>query len=100
LTMQMITIKVIAERTKQYVAWVQFLLILYLFIAQSPFSVWLVVPTATIALLVISYIDYRFILPAEFNKSSKLNPFMVEIRDDIQSMKRELQSVKKELERR
>lgn len=85
--MNWITIKVIAERQKQYVAWVQFLLILYIFIDQSPYSFWLVVPLSGIVILVLGFLDYKLILPKEYEKNMILNPFMVKIKKDLADIK-------------
>lgn len=85
--MKLISFKVIGERVKQYIGWVQFMLILYLFVAESPYSVWLVVPIAVIGILIIGVIDYKFIFPKEIGKVASKNPFWVEMQQDIKEIK-------------
>lgn len=88
--MKMISFKVVAERMKQYVAWVQFVLILYLFIAESPYPFWIVLPVAGVGVLLIGYIDYKFIFPKEIGKVASKNPFLVNLQNDITEIKEKI----------
>ena len=85
--MNWITLKVVAERMKQYVAWIRFILILYIFIDQSPYPFWMVLPIAGVGILILGYLDYRFIFPREMNKISTRNPFMRELKKDLDEIK-------------
>lgn len=84
--MNWINLKVIGERTKQYIAWAQFIMIGYIFIQQTEFNLVTTVLLILISLSVISVIDFKWILPAELNRISEKNPVLMEIRKEVREI--------------
>ena len=82
-----IAIKIMTERTKSWLGVFNFIMITYLFIAESPYPFWLVLPIAGVGTLLIGYVDYKFIFPKEIEKVANKNPFLVGLQKDITEIK-------------
>ena len=85
--MKLINFKIMAERSKQYVAWIQFIMISILFIQQTPFSLITTIALVATVLGILSIIDFKYILPAELNRMSEKNPMLVSIKNDLKELK-------------
>jgi preprotein translocase subunit Sss1 len=92
LTENPIKYKVILERIKQYVAWVNFVLILYLFTVESPLPYWLVIPIAGIGILIIGLVDYKIIFPRELGLTASKNPYWQMVLDELKEINRILKA--------
>jgi len=84
---KLINFKIMAERSKQYVAWIQFIMISILFIQQTPFSLITTIALVATVLGILSIIDFKYILPAELNRMSEKNPMLVSIKNDLKELK-------------
>lgn len=84
---KLISGKIIMDRSRMHLSTVNFVMILYIFIVQTPYSFWLVMPLAGIGVFILGYLDYRFILPREMQKFTTVNPFMVKIKKDLDDIK-------------
>lgn len=82
-----INFKIMAERTKAYVAWIQFIMVAILFIQQTMFNLITTLSLVAIALGILSLADFKWILPAELNRMAEKNPILMEIRRDIKELK-------------
>lgn len=87
---KLISLKVMAERAKAYVAWVQFLMIGVIFIQQTSFDLITTLALVVVALGTLSLIDFKWILPAELNRMAEKNPVMMSIKKDIAEIKTRL----------
>ena len=85
--MKLINFKIMAERSKQYVAWIQFIMISILFIQQTPFSLITTIVLVATVLGILSIVDFKYILPAELNRMSEKNPMLVSIKNDLKELK-------------
>ncbi len=85
--MKLINFKIMAERSKQYVAWIQFIMISILFIQQTPFSLITTIFLVATVLGILSIVDFKYILPAELNRMSEKNPMLVSIKNDLKELK-------------
>jgi len=84
---KLINFKIMAERSKQYVAWIQFIMISILFIQQTPFSLITTIVLVATVLGILSIVDFKYILPAELNRMSEKNPMLVSIKNDLKELK-------------
>jgi Tfp pilus assembly protein PilZ len=87
---KLISLKVMAERAKAYVAWVQFLMIGVIFIQQTSFDLITTLVLVAVLLGALSLIDFKWILPAELNRMAEKNPVMMSIKKDIAGIKARL----------
>jgi len=87
---KLISLKVMAERAKAYVAWVQFLMIGVIFIQQTSFDLITTLVLVAVLLGTLSLIDFKWILPAELNRMAEKNPVMMSIKKDIAEIKARL----------
>jgi hypothetical protein len=69
--------KAIMDRQRNYLAFINFLMIGYLFLQKTGFHWWylLIIP----AWIVFSYLDIRFIWPQELDYSHRKSPVMREL---------------------
>lgn len=91
--MKWINFKIMAERSKQYVAWVQFIMIGWIFIAQTEFNLITTILLVILALGVLSLIDFKWIFPAELNRISQKNPVLMKIMNDVHDIKATLNNL-------
>ena len=87
---RLIGAKIIFDRIKNHLGIVNFLMLVYIFAISSPYPIWLILPGMLAIALALGYLDYRFILPMEFDRITEKNPFMVEMRKDIKEIKEKL----------
>ncbi|MGD9381712.1 MAG: hypothetical protein PVI03_04635 [Candidatus Thorarchaeota archaeon] len=90
---RLISMKIMAERAKMYVAWVQFLMIGWLFIAQTEFNLPMTILLVVSFLAVLSLIDFKWILPAELNRMAEKNPVMMKVMRDVHDIKVKLNDI-------
>jgi len=83
---KLISFKLMFERTKQYIATVNFVMIAYLFIEQTQFNLVTTVILALLVLGVLSIVDFKYIYPKELGRASEKNPVLMEIRNDIKKL--------------
>ncbi len=88
--MKWISFKIMFERAKQYVAWVQFMMIGWLFILQTEFNLVTTILLVGIALGTLALIDFKWILPAELDKMAQKNPVLMKIMSDVNEIKKEV----------
>lgn len=75
------------DRARMHLSTVNFLMILYIFIVGTPYPFWVVLPLAGIGVFILGYLDYRFVFPREMQKTTTINPFMVEMKKDLDEIK-------------
>ena len=84
--------KIWQNRLSTYIGMVNFTMIFYLYILESPLDLlwyhWMFILVSSV--VVILYIDIKFIFPAAQQYASEKNPFFVGMRDDIILIKNEL----------
>ena len=89
---KLISLKILTDRVKNQLGVANFLMLIYVFALSSSYPIWIILPGMIIIALVLGYIDYRFILPKEYDKVTKLNPFMVEMKKDLVEIKEMLKN--------
>lgn len=81
-----VSFKIMFERTKMYVAWVQFAMIGWLFVLQTGFNLLSTLALTGALLGMLALIDFRWILPAEMERLAEKNPVLMSIRDNIEEL--------------
>jgi hypothetical protein len=79
------------DRARAHLATVNFVMIAYLFISDSPYPFWLVISIATIGVFMLGLFDYLIIFPRELNKTATKNPVMMSIKKDLAEIKSKLE---------
>jgi len=82
-----ISIKIIIERVKGWLGAFNFAMIMYLFIAESPYDFVTISVLMGIAVISIGLFDYKFIFPKEIGKVASKNPFLINLQNDITEIK-------------
>lgn len=77
--MRPIGFKIMFDRIKNYIAMIQFVMVGYLFIVQTEFDFWMTVAGVAIVSIIVSILDYKWILPNELNAIARKNPVMHEL---------------------
>ena len=85
--MKLINFKIMGERAKMYVAWVQFAMIGVLFIQQTTFDLVTTILLVAISLGTLTIVDFRWILPAELKRTAEKNPVIMSIQRDVSEIK-------------
>ena len=93
--MRWINFKIMFERMKMYVAWVQFVMIGWLFIIQTKFNLWMTLLLVALSLGLLSFIDFKWILPAELNKMAEKNPVIMAIKRDVEKIREEMKTTRR-----
>ena len=74
-----------AERAKQYAAWIQFLMTVYIAISVGSAGwSWYLLLIPVIGVLCL--MDFRYVAKGEFGKMSKINPEWNELREDVKAI--------------
>lgn len=89
--------KLIMDRARMHLSTVNFLMILYIFIVGTPYPFWVVLPLAGIGVFILGYLDYRFVFPREMQKTTTINPFMRDLKEDVNQLKKDLDEIKEML---
>lgn len=84
---KLISGKIIFDRIKNYIAIVNFGMIMALLALDTSYSIWIVAPLAIAIAVTFGLFDYKFILPREFDKITALNPYMRTIKKDLDEIK-------------
>jgi len=87
---RLISLKIMAERSKQYIAWVQFIMIGVIFIQSTNFNLPMTLLLVVLFLGILSVIDFKWILPAELNRISEKNPVLMSMKKDLAEIKKNL----------
>lgn len=75
------------DRARAHLATVNFVMIAYLFISDSPYPFWMVISIATVGVFMLGLFDYLIIFPRELNKTATKNPVMMKIMKDVHDIK-------------
>lgn len=88
--MKWINFKIMGERSKAYIGYIQFVMVGYIFIVQIEFDLITTILLVVLALGAVSLIDFKWIFPAEQNVIAKKNPFLMEMRKDIKAIRQRI----------
>jgi len=94
-------LKVWQQRLASYVSMVNFAMIFYLYIIESPMGLlwyhWVMV--VIIGIVSIVFVDVRYILPNTLKYNFNKNPRMNEMKREIEEIRRDTAEIKKMLEK-
>ena len=83
-------IKVWQQRIATYISMINFIMIFYLYIIESPMGLewyhWLILISVSVGLII--YIDVKIILPESQDYMFYKTPFMVKMREDVEEIKK------------
>jgi len=82
-----------SERLKNYIGWIQFVMIGWIFITQTEFDLVTTILLVAIALGAVSLVDFKWVFPAEQNRIAEKNPFLISMRNDIKEIKQRIEKV-------
>lgn len=85
--MHFISLKIMASRVRDYLGYVQFPMVAYIFIVQTGFNLLQTVAVVIAGSLALAFVDWKVILPAEQKRTALKNPEwnrMMKKLDDIE----------------
>jgi len=88
------SLKFYSERSRQWVNWLQFLMIAYMTIVTTDFNMFLML-LALLGLMVWTLIDAIIIYPREVHLNYQMNPSWQKIENDLAEIKRVLNELTK-----
>lgn len=87
----LISLKLIMDRARMHLSTVNFIMIAYLFVVESPYPVWIVIPVSLLGVFLLGLFDYLVIFPRELNKTATKNPVLMDIQKDIKRIKEKVE---------
>lgn len=88
--MEAISIKIILARIRDYLGYLQFAMISYIFITQTQFNLLHTIILVAISSIALAIIDWKIIYPAEQRKIQQKNPEWNKLMSKIEAIEKEL----------
>jgi hypothetical protein len=73
------TVKFLLERMKNYISLLQFIMVLWLFVADININPYLMIVLVAISMIVLVFADYKFVVEGEYSKIWEKNPKVDEL---------------------
>lgn len=96
--MEVIKLKVMFNRVREYMAAVQFLMIGYLFIAGTEFNLYSTILVMAVVSAMIAVLDFKYIMPREYRVLAYKNPITYEYFRRFEALEKKLAKLLNEKE--
>lgn len=81
--------KLVMTRAREYIGWVQFLVIMYTSIVLTNLNLTIVLAIIPAGLIFL-YIDRKYVIPRQFEATTEKNPVWLEIRQNTRKILKEM----------